>query len=427
MAGARRCAAARRGRAVIRSAKKEGRGDGEEAAGKDEDDEDVWAKLEEMAAQKDEGERRRFDKEMEGENVDESKLIFEKKSAEDLQRKMESAKAVRARKRDEKLSKILGEDDVDYSREDGARGKYESDYDEWGIPTKYRNNPPLRILFAFRLGFFSGCEVVKEETIPRVVALFTLIWRSPGVGTALRFVSLGAWNAVNNRLLSTAKERREKRTEFYRSVEQARMSVSRFNFRTRRAIRLATQRKMDAMRDAHFLGVKPWTWLDRAWQNVMLYWWLAAHPNLSVLWTIVLPLVLVFNSRALTFRKRTKYELPSTIDRHSDEELAAAPGVGGKLILNPGKEWKLERLYPVKWEQVAMVVVLGGALLWGSFEATGKVSLLGEPFDSLYRQFTQPWTNMQLLPDNKWFPGQPNYPGGRSAPGDIFTTLIPFK
>merc|ERR1712216_949374 len=68
-------------------------------------------------------------KELYGENID------------DIKKKAQVASNIRARKKDEKLSQILGETDVEYEREDG---EYESDYDRWGVPTKYKRNPIMR-------------------------------------------------------------------------------------------------------------------------------------------------------------------------------------------------------------------------------------------------------------------------------------------
>ena len=69
-----------------------------------------------------------------------------------------------------------------------------------------------------------------------------------------------------------------------------------------------------------------------------------------------------------------------------------------------------------------MELVLGTWAIWGNLEATGAISLFGEPFDSVFRFITQPWSSEAVRPfwDTRFVPGF-----NMQAPRDIFSTWVP--
>ena len=391
----------------------------------DDEENDMWAKLEKM--QKKDESAKKFDVSMMGISGAERGEQFSEgvlkelygENIDDIKKKAQVASNIRARKKDEKLSQILGETDVEYEREDG---EYESDYDRWGVPTKYKRNPIMRIAFAFKLGWFTGWEVFQEEFNPRALALLKLFWNMPVIGSALQASTIGLWNFYNESRDKNAKDRREAKLKFLKFLETFRLRIRHVIIDTPIAIKFYTKRKRSAFRQAHQLGVRPITWIDRVLQNVVLFVYLSFAPNCSILWTFALPLAYVLSFRTIQWRERHKYDFKDFSQRISSRQLCDIPGMGGKGFLRTPDNLVLVRLYPIKLEQLVMVLVLGTWAIWGNLEATGAISLFGEPFDSVFRFITQPWSSEAVRPfwDTRFVPGF-----NMQAPRDIFSTWVP--
>jgi len=160
-----------------------------------------------------------------------------------------------------------------------------------------REIPSCVIAFAFKLGWFTGWEVFQEEFNPRALALLKLFWNMPVIGSALQASTIGLWNFYNESRDKNAKDRREAKLKFLKFLETFRLRIRHVIIDTPVAIKFYTKRKRSAFRQAHQLGVRPITWIDRVLQNVVLFVYLSFAPNCSILWTFALPLAYVLSFR----------------------------------------------------------------------------------------------------------------------------------